>query len=464
MNTIEFVNRDRELKALRGPLRSENAELIILYGRRRVGKTELLKHLIEGLDNSVYFTGRHESPHHLLKRLSRIISEKMNDDHLQRYPFRSLDDALDYVVKNELVLVLDEFPYMVATEPSLPSTLQDYWDNRMKSTETKLILCGSSIAMMEKHLMVYSSPLYGRRTKQMKLEPLRFKDLCAFFPDLEIAELIRIYGALGGTPAYLLEYEDNIFATIETRILNREEFLYRDVEFVLREELREPRYYFSILSSIAAGNTRLGRIMDDSGLTKDVASKYLGVLSDLGIIERMIPMTEGIKSRKGLYKISDNYFRFWFRFIYPNIDRIELGNTDYVLEKIKDDLPPYLGTVFEEIVLEVLRDNNGKRMLPFEPTRIGRWWDKTEEIDILALDERTGDILYGEVKYTGKKVGPDILRELKRKAGKVRLKAMRDEYYMIVSRSGFTEKLMKKKNDDMILIDLQEFDRYVHAL
>ena len=464
MGTIKFVNRKRELKALRDPLRSRNAELIILYGRRRVGKTELLKHLIEDLDNSVYFVGRHESPHHLLERLSMVVSERMNDDHLHRFPFRSLDEALDYITRNELVLVLDEFPYMVTTEPSLPSVLQDYWDNRMKSTGTKLILCGSSIAMMEKHLMVYSTPLYGRRTKQMRLESLQFKDLYTFFPDIEIAELIRIYGVLGGTPAYLLEYEDDIFSTIEKRILIREEYLYRDVEFVLKEELREPRYYFSILCSIAAGNTKLGGIMDDSGLTRDITSKYLGVLTDLGIIQRSIPITEGLGSRKGLYKIRDNYFRFWFRFIYPNIDQIEMGNTDFVIEKIKEHFTQYIGYVFEDIVLEVLRYRSGKWMLPFEPTRIGRWWDKTEEIDILALEERTGDMLYGEVKYSKKKVGPEIIDELKRKSEKVRVKAKRNESFMIISRSGFTKKLMDMKEKDILLFDLKDFDGYIHTL
>lgn len=461
MNTLKFINRDRELNSLRNTLSSTRSEFIILYGRRRVGKTELLKHLLKEVDNSVYFTGRHETPHHLVTRLSRIISERVNDDYILRYPFRSFDEALEYITRNELVIAFDEFPYMVTTDPSIPSILQEYWDNKMKSSKVKMILCGSSIGMMERHLMKYSSPLYGRRTKQMKLEALHFSDISSFFPNQNITELIRIFGVLGGTPAYLLEYENDIFTTITKRILDKEEYLYRDVEFVLREELREPRYYFSILTSIASGRTKLSGIMDDTGLSRDITSKYLSVLTDLGIIQRTIPITENTTSRKGLYKIRDNYFRFWFRYVYQNLDLVELGNIPYVLEMIHNDFPNYMGKVFEEIVVQVFQRTNAHGVFPFIPTRIGGWWDKNEEIDIVALDERTGDIGYGEVKFQKRKVGLDILNELKRKSNLIQKVTKRHEYYLLVSRSGFKKNLIEHKGDNVILMDLKDFENHM---
>ncbi len=463
MSTIRFIDRECELSVVEKALQSDRAEFLILYGRRRVGKTELLKHLLGGRENAVYFLGRNEAPHHMIVRLSRIISEKMNDERVSRFPFRNMEEALEYIAERNLIVAFDEFPYMVATDPSLPSILQDHWDNRLRETKVKLILCGSSVSMMERHLINYSSPLYGRRTRQLKLEPLQFMDLPAFFPGMGVEKLVDIYAVLGGTPAYLMESEEDIFTIIRERILKKEEFLYRDAEFVLREEFREPRYYFSILRAIASGRTTLSKIMDDSGLSRDVASKYLGVLIDLGIIHRSVPLTEGPRSRKGIYKLRDNYFRFWFRFVFPNFEYIEMGETDYVIEKIREGFPQYLGGVFEEVVVEVFTRTRGVGVFPFAPTRIGRWWDRGEEIDVIAQNERTGDIIYGEIKYTGRKVGKNILEELMEKAENVKIKKKDREFFLLISKGGFTKNLLKEKRNDVILLGMNDFEKHVFS-
>jgi len=437
-----FINRKQELEILKKTLQSTRAEFFVLYGRRRVGKTELLKQILKEKADAIYFTGRLEAPADMLERLSSITAEKLGDERLARFPFRSADEAFHYFSeKQELVLILDEFPYMASTESSISSVLQDYWDHRIKNTESKIFVCGSSIAMMEKQFFNYSSPLYGRRTKQLNLQPLKFLSLKDFFPGSGLKDLIETYAVLGGTPAYLLEYEGDIFETIKSRVLKKEEFLYKDVEFILREELREPGYYFSIIRSIAFGNATSGKIINDTGLSKSVVGKYLQVLQDLDIIERHIPVTESIKSRSGIYRIKDNYFRFYFRFVFPNLEHIELGEQDFVLNKIKNEFSQYLGPAFETVILEILREK--RKLLPMEFEKIGSWWKAGEEIDLVAVNEKTDEILFGEIKYTIRKMSIKVLNDLKEKAKKVKWGSTnRKEHFMLVSLSGFDEELL----------------------
>lgn len=438
-----FVDRKEELAILNDTLESGKAEFVIIYGRRRIGKTELLKQMLTGNDNAVYLLGRSEAPRDMLRRFSQLIADKLYDRRLARFPFRSLDEMFYYIDgRKNVILVLDEFPFMVSSEPGLLSIIQDYWDNHLKTTSTKLFVCGSSMGMVERLLFDYSSPIYGRRTKQLKIEPLNFQSLVQFFPKIDFDELHRIYSVLGGTPAYLLEYEKDILTTIRNRFLRKDQFLYKDAEFVLRAELREPRYYFSIIRSIASGNTSLGRIMNDTGLSKDVASKYVATLQDLDIIKRVWPVTEKPGTRKGIYEIRDNFFRFYFRFIYPNLEYVEMGEIDFLMEKIESEFPMYLGRTMEDLVIELVKQRHD--ILPFKPTKVGKWWHKEEEIDLVAIDERSDEILFCEVKTTRERIGVGVLRDLMRKAKMVRWgkkDKKRKEHYMLISKSGFSEKV-----------------------
>ena len=438
-----FIDREEELSVLEDALESDRAEFVIVYGRRRVGKTELLKQILHRNDRAVYLLGRSETPRDLLGRLSREIGERLGDERLVRFPFQSLDEAFYYVRENErIILILDEFPYMVASDPGLLSILQDHWDNHLRSGDVKIFVCGSSMGMVERLLFDYGSPIYGRRTRQMKVEPLRFPAVAEMFPEADFDELHKIYSVLGGTPGYLLEYEIDIFDTIERKFLRKDQFLHKDAEFVLRAELKEPRYYFSIIRSIASGNTSIGRIMNDTGLSKSVASKYLAVLRDLDIIRRLWPVTESASSRKGLYELRDNYFRFYFRFIYPYLEHVELGETEYLMERIRKNMPVYLGRTLEDIVIELVRLRPD--MLPFKPTRTGRWWNRGEEIDLVAMNEDTNEILFSEIKSSGERLGAGTLADLKRKAAMVkwgRGGKERKEYFMLISKDGFPEKI-----------------------
>jgi AAA+ ATPase superfamily predicted ATPase len=452
-----FVNRFDELENIKEVLASKKPEFVVIYGRRRVGKTELLKQILKIRKDAVYFLGRDEAPHDMLVRLSSIVADKFNDEKLMRFPFKNLDEVFYYFTqKKDAILIFDEFPYMVSSEPALPSIMQGFCDSEMKDTVLKLFACGSSVGMVERSLLGHSTPLYGRRTRQLKIEPMNFSAMNAFFPKKNFRELLEIYSVLGGTPAYLLEFENDIFTTIEKKFLKKDQFLYKDAEFILREELKEPRYYFSIIRSIAFGNTSIGRIMNDTGLSKDVVSKYIAVLQDLGVIERHWPVTEDPKSRKGIYRIKDNYFKFYFRFIFPNLEYIEIGETEFLLENIKENFNSYLGIIFEDVLLEILKVK--KDLLPFKPTKIGRWWNKEQEIDIIAIDEKHDNILFGEVKYTQKKVGNDLYMDLMNKAQNVKWRnSTRKEYYMLVSKSGFEKNL---KNESVICIGIDALEQF----
>jgi AAA+ ATPase superfamily predicted ATPase len=199
--------------------------------------------------------------------------------------------------------------------------------------------------------------------------------------------------------------------------------------------------------------------MNDTGITKDVVGKYLSTLQDLDIIERQVPITESFKSRKGIYRIKDNYFRFYFRFIFPYIEHIEMGEIDYVLNVIKTDFQRYSGQTFEQVMIEHLKEN--RDLDPIQFTRIGSWWDKGTEIDIVAFNEETGDILFGEIKYTTRKVGVKTLLELQEKAKKVKWGTGRREHYMIISKSGFDDNIIDK---DVTLIDLNMLETVTRNL
>ncbi|MHA1273825.1 MAG: ATP-binding protein [Promethearchaeota archaeon] len=412
-----FLNRKNELKILEQLKNKNKPKLVIIYGRRRVGKTAILKKFAEKYP-ALYIVARQESYIDQLKRISELTARFFKDDVLAINPFQNWDSFWVYISEraDDIILILDEFPYLVQSTPALPSILQDYWDNRFSKKENSfIILCGSSINMMES-LLGYKNPLYGRRTNQILIQPLSFFDAREFFPKLSLEVQIQVYSILGGTPAYLLEFDpkESILKNIREKILPPNTFLNQDPFFVLREELSELRYYFSILNSISKGNTKLGNIINDTGLGKGLVSKYLHVLIDLHIVERRVPITElePRKSRRGIYLIRDNYFKFWFRFVFSNAHFLEQGLFDYVLEKkIKPNLNTFIGYTFEDICIEWLKQKYSQHL-------IGGWWKKQEEIDIIILNPNTKELILCEVKWKNLKNNDiaRIFRELKRKS------------------------------------------------
>ena len=448
-----FINRIDEIKLLEDRYRSSKAEFVVIYGRRRVGKTALILKFLKDKEG-IYLLARETSDIENLKRFSQKIAEHFEDYFLLRNPFRNWDAFFEYLAKidERFIVAIDEFPYLVKANPALPSILQEYWDTKLSNTKLFLIICGSAVSMMEK-LLGYKSPIYGRRTAQLKLKPLGFFQVREFFPSYDWEDLVKVYGILGGNPAYLLEFDERF--SIEQnlmRYLRVDSILYQDALFILREELEDPRNYFAIIEAIAKGRNTLGEIVNETGLDRGLVGKYLSVLRELDIVRREIPITESYKSRKGRYFINDFYFNFWFRFIYPNADLIESGSSELLLEIVLREFDQYLGSVFEEVARQFLIELNKRETLPFKFTKIGRWWHKDKEIDLVALNEKEKKALFVEVKWStlGEKDLKRILKNLDRIA---KLTGLDDyeKYFGIIGK-----RVSPKGN---LLWDLKDFNK-----
>jgi AAA+ ATPase superfamily predicted ATPase len=429
-----FKDREKELRFLEGLVGKPT--LLVMYGRRRVGKTELLKEFSRKT-GAVYLLARRESKKDQLDKLSREISSALGDKSLEERPFPSYDALFEYIGGIKKPVIFDEFPYLVESSPELPSILQDHWDNRLSKGKPYIVLCGSSVSMME-NLLGYKSPVYGRRTEQVLLEPLSFKDARDFLPG-PVEDQVEAYAVLGGTPGYLLELERGLKETIMGKILQKNSFLGRDPEFVLREELSEPRNYFSIIRAIAGGGTKLGEICSETGLSRSIVIKYLSVLSDLQIIERRVPFGGKKSSRKGIYLLKDNYFRFWFRFAFENFEYIEQDFQEKLYrEIIAPRLDAFVGRAFEEICLSWAREEYD---MPFSA-----WWSGEDEIDGVGKGKRTVllEAKWSRMSAKEARKALDSLREKAERAG------FKGEY--VLCAKGFSSRPRLSKGERAITV------------
>jgi AAA+ ATPase superfamily predicted ATPase len=456
-----FVNRTEELGYLEKLYEEKNGRLLIIYGRRRIGKTELLRQFSKDKKH-LFFSSDLSSEQEQLRQFSEKIYQVTGESFLQTQAFSSWEASLRYIFDHLIdkipLIIIDEFPYLCVSNGALPSILQKIWDEKAKENNIFLILCGSYMSFMEKEVLGSKSPLFGRRTGQIVLPPLRFEHLKDFFSHYSKKDRVYTYAILGGTPAYLQRFSDkrSIEQNVKDEILSKNAFLYSEPRFLLMEELREPSIYFSILKAIAFGKTRLNEIVQETGIDdRHKVNKYLSVLRELHIIRRKVPLTEDKphKSRKGIYILDDPFFRFWFRYIFPNMSYLEEGDIDYVWEeKIKPDFDSFVGFIFEDICIQKLKSLNKDNNLPFKAKNIGQWWDGREEIDIVALDGK-GSFMFCECKWTAKKIGISVLDELQNKANK--FPGVVRKYFGFFSKSGFSKgiKDLSEKRKDIVLFD-----------
>ena len=437
-----FIDREKELAFLEQKWRESKAQLIVLWGKRRVGKTELVKQFIMNKPH-IYFLAESTHEREQLRRFSLILGGFFKEPLLITRGFDNWEEGFRYIRENnqKFVLVIDEFPYLIQSKSGIPSIFQHAWDEYLSSSLVFLILLGSSVAMMETEVLGYKAPLYGRRTGQWKIQAMPFAEIKDFRRSKSFEDQILHYSVCGGTPAYWLWFSkgNDFYQNLRNHVLKKGEPFYDEVEFILREELREPRYYFSLLQAIAQGKRRLSEIVNATGIQQPTANKYLGVLSDLDIVEREVPVTEDkpLKSKKGLYKIKDEFFQFWFRFVFPRRSELEMDNVDRVIENIKQEIPDYISFIYEKVAREIVMNNMD---LFFNFERLGRWWNKNEEIDIVGLSEEKNAILFGEAKWSQRLVGVNVFEELRAKAKKVEWGDEKTaQFYVLFSRRGFTK-------------------------
>ena len=368
--------------------------------------------------------------------------------------FLSFQAALEYVFKlaekKRFILAIDEYPYVARSSKSLASTLQLLIDKYKDTSKLMLILCGSSMSYMEDEVLAYKSPLYGRRTAQMKIFPFSFDEACRYLKNYSDEDKALAYGIVGGTPQYLLQMDDrlSIEDNIKNTYLNPISFLYEEPTNLLKPEVREPAIYTAIITAIAVGASRMSDISNKVGEDSNICANYLKSLINLGIVKKETPYGEKT-SRKSIYSIEDNMFRFWYRFVPNNNSVIMRGAADIVYRRIEPQLSEYMGAVFEEIckqyLWKLLLDGNS----PVEFSELGRWWGndpiekKQTEIDIMGeQDKQTA--LFGECKWTNEKVDLGVLETLIKRS---KLFSYINVHLFLFSRSGFTKGCIDKANE-----------------
>ena len=448
----KFVNRVEEIEILENAYSSKEASLFILYGRRRVGKTELISRFIG--NRGVYFLATAEGDKENINNFKASVSRFLEDDSIIKASFDDWHSLFSVLAssssfrakasKSKIIIAIDEFPYLIEANRAIPSVFQKIYDTILRQMNVMLILSGSSISIMENEVLSCRSPLYGRRTGQLQLKPLKFRHL-AEFVDYGFEDLCNTYFVFGGIPEYLLKLDPSVgfWGNVSKNLLSKGSALYEEAEFLLRTEFREPRNYMLILRSISYGNHTLGEICSYSGLDKSMVSKYLDVLMSLGLVIPEKPFGAHEKFKRRLYWISDQYLKFWFRYVLPHKSEIESSRNGGVLESIKTDFPTFAGEQFENLMKELILEG----ILGRSFDTVSRWWGRNgsgkkgrgvEEIDIVAHSEKRGELFFAECKWTNSPVPINVVEALKTKSESLRKQYPGKNYtYAVFSKSGF---------------------------
>lgn len=467
-----FLCREKELNILNKRYRKKGLECIVIYGRRRVGKTAIINEFTKDKP-TIYFPALNTNARGNLTALSKAIYTFQHPEAENAPVYNSFDAAFAEITRigkasERVVFVIDELPYLARADDSIPSRLQHLLDHDWAETEIYLILCGSSMSFMEKEVLSEKSPLFGRRTAQLKVEPLSYLDTAKFHPELSNQENALIYGITGGVPHYInkLDVNGSIKEALLENLLDTSSYLFEEPENLLKQELREPAVYNAVITAIANGATRQNEIADKAGLDRSVCSKYMKVLSNLGIIQKIEPVVDK-SPRKSFYRITDNFFRFWYRFVPGNMMAISSGTIDRTFDaSIGSYLSVYMGMVFEDICRQYLIMHPEK--LPFPISEIGEWWGahpakrKEIQLDIVAVGAKANNMhggrqyIIGSCKYKNEEIGTDELNLLHDYAS-VFTNGDDTCFYYIFSKSGFTKGLKTLADEgQVILINLQD--------
>lgn len=451
-----FVGRSRELNKLNVLYNSNQFEFVVFYGRRRVGKTTLINEFTEQ-KKSIYYMAVEGTKKENLFGLSKAFLQESLAPLSQ---FNDYEDLLSYIDQLALsgeryIVAIDEFPYLAASYPAISSLLQKHIDHCWQNSNLFLILCGSSMSFMEEQVLGYKSPLYGRRTAQFKIHPFTFFEarqmLSSFVPE----EQAILYGVTGGIPEYLSRINGNL--SLEQNLIDlffdESGRLFEEPVNLLKQELREPATYHSIISAIAGGASRLNEIAGKTGLETSGCSNQITSLIALGIIRKETPVTEPATSRKTIYRLEDSMFLFWYRFVRPNISGITrgIGETIY-RQMVEPNINDFMGHIFEDICIQYLYHPHVYAKLPFLPGNIGKWWGNNpatksqEEIDIMAVQD--DQALLGECKWRNTDINMKILNQLLERG---KLFHYEKQYYMLFSKTGFTNDVRKYASNTLNL-------------
>lgn len=447
-----FIDRQSEMETLEQEYHRSEASFVVIYGRRRVGKTSLINEFCKSKP-ALYYLATEESESQNRMAFRDMVADYLENPLISQASFDRWDDLFSLLVKEanpekRLVVVLDEFQYLGKTNKAFPSVFQRIWDTILSHHNVMVILCGSLVTLMSAQVLDYESPLYGRRTAQIHMRPLPFRFYGDFFEGKSRRELVEFYSVTGGVPKYieLFEGESDVYRAISHSVLNPDSFLFDEPTFLLQKEVSEIGNYFSIIKAIAAGNQKAGAIASRLEVPQTHLSRYLKTLISLDMVEREVPVTElnPNNSKKSLYRLKDNFLQFWFQFVQPGLSYLESGHKEMVLNRIeKSFVDRHVAYVYEDICRDRLWELSAQGDVPVFLERVGRWWDAGErEIDVVGLSEVDNAIVFGECKFRNTPVGVDTLTELEEKSTHVKWgKPGREEYFVLFSIAGFSDAL-----------------------
>ena len=460
---MRFIDRISEMETLEREYRRDEASMVIIYGRRRVGKTELIRYFIKDKP-ALYFLATEEAEAMNREAFKEQVADYLDSDLMRGSSIDRWELIFQQLVMGlgdkRMVIVIDEFQYIGKNNPAFLSVFQRVWDTILSRANVMVILSGSLVSMMMDQTLNYDAPLYGRRTAQIRLRPINFAYYHDFFDNkLTEEELIKCYSLTGGVPKYvdMFQYSSDWREAVRCSILNSSNYLFEEPNFLLQKEVKDIGSYFSILRIVAAGNHKLSKIAAMLQQKQTNLPRYLKVLTDLDLLEREVPVTESNpdKSKKGLYQIRDAFIRFWFKFVYPNRSYIEMGHPDVVMNRLERNfIDSQVSFVYEQICREKLWTLSAEGKLPGLLEKVGRWWDSSHEIDVAGLSEEDNLLVLGECKFWSGPVGVNILTELVQKAAFVDWhKDKRKTVYIIFSVNGYSEELtaVGKIREDVIL-------------
>lgn len=451
-----IIGRDQELKTLERHYAKPGFQFPVLFGRRRVGKTYLMSAFIQDKP-CIFFTAVEDNAAINLRNLSREIYTFQHGDSdpelAPLYPdFQTAFEAVFALARDKrLVFIIDEYPYLAKADTSVPSILQALIDRNKDTSQLFLMLCGSSLTFMREKVLGSKSPLYGRRTAQMELKPLDYFDARRFFPDAAPQDTLAYFGIAGGIPLYLLQFDPNlpVSENIEQELLSPDALLYEEPLNLLRQEVTKAGMYNEVIGAIACGKTTNNEIATSIGVATSELTYYLKELQAIGLVEKKTPVVSS--SRRPVYRLRDNLFAFWYRFVLPNRSTIERGMPRRALRDIETHMPQYLGPVFESVCAGWLWRQNVSAALPVEFDELGSWWGtnptlkREEEIDLVALDAGT-IALVGECKWRNDAVDASVDDTLKARMELVR--TPQDAHRYLFSKSGFTPGCEERSDQD----------------
>lgn len=449
-----FLYRN-EKKYIEKLVNSEKFEFIVLYWRRRIWKTTLVKNIVWE-NNWFYYLWLNTSYNEQLNLLKEKFSIFLSDKILTQIDFKDFMSLFEYVINKiwkdkKIIIALDEFQYFFYKQASVLSEFQYIVDELLKETKIKLIVLWSSISMIENNILWYKSPLYWRKTAVFELWVFDIEDFKNFFPKYSFTELIEIYCVINWIPYYAEKLNPNLWVieNIQENIVNKWSIFLDEVNNILKYELTEFRTYFTILSQIAKGSNKFSEISSKTGFDKSNLTKYLHTLQEIKVIKKETPiLDDSLKSKKWLYKISDFFIKFWFTFIWWKIDEIEFNNEEYILQ-LKEKFDYYVSQTLDSIIYNYIRKNI---KLNFNLSKIGRQWDKNYEFDICWFDSKKENLLLWEIKWTNKKIDISVLQKLQQKSKYI--KNFKNIVFILVSKNWFTEEVLEQESDKLILLDV----------